>query len=564
MTREKNKSEKSVILRRQAEGVLKKKLKSLKSSSSLPENETLRLFHELEVHQLELEMQNDELMLAKSELQTAAEKYTRLYDIAPAGYFTLAPAGEIIELNACGAELLGKDRRQLIDSSFGFFVSEDTKPVFNSFLENVFAGKAKKSCEVTLILNEDQQLLVHITGIAIENKKQCLIAVIDISEAKQTEDALRNFQKLESIGILASGIAHDFNNLMGGIFGYIDLALEETDLKKISKYLSHAMNTINRARALTQQLLTFAKGGAPVQKTGQLFPLIQEIANFSLSGANISCKFQLQKGLWPCSFDQNQISQVIENLIINAKQAMPAGGTIELSASNVRIENKEHPILENNDYVKISIKDQGIGIPKDQINHIFDPFFSTKEKGHGLGLATSYSIIHRHGGYIDVNSEPGKGSTFNVYLPAAIKAESPELENQAETSYKPAQRNGVFLIMDDEKVMRETMSDMLNKLGYSVVCKENGQDAIDFFLTETKAKREIAGLILDLTIPQGKGGKAVAAKIREFDKDIPLFVTSGYADDPIMKNPQKYVFTDSISKPFRKEELSKMLSKYLK
>jgi nitrogen-specific signal transduction histidine kinase/CheY-like chemotaxis protein len=382
----------------------------------------------------------------------------------------------------------------------------------------------------------------------------------DITESKRTEEALSIVHKLESLGILAGGIAHDFNNLMGGIFGYIDMACEESKDDQVTRYLSKAMNTIDRARGLTSQLLTFAKGGAPIQKTGPLFPFVQETAQFALSGSNISCQFSVPQDLWVCNFDKNQIGQVIDNLIINAQQAMPAGGAIEVMARNVALSDKEHPALAPGNYIKISVKDYGIGIPKELLSKIFDPFFTTKTKGHGLGLATCYSIVNRHGGCIDVASELGKGTTFHVYVPASPDAGAP-LAAALETGHKGT---GTFLVMDDEVVMRETIRDMLASLGYTVVCTESGREAVDFFMAETTVKRMLSGMIFDLTVPGGMGGKAAVAEIRKVNGEIPVFVASGYAEDPIMKSPTEYGFTASICKPFTKAELSVLLTKSVK
>ena len=239
---------------------------------------------------------------------------------------------------------------------------------------------------------------------------------------------------------------------------------------------------------------------------------------------------------------------------------MPLGGTIKLSARNIALDKDGHPLLEKGKYVTLSIKDTGIGIPKELIARIFDPFFTTKAKGHGLGLATSHSIIHRHGGCIDVESGPGKGCTFNVFLPASTEAAPTAIE----VSSKTHGGSGTFLIMDDEKVMRDTLGDMLATLGYSVTSTENGKDAIDFFVTETKANRTIAGMIFDLTVPAGMGGKAAIQEIRKSNRVIPAFVASGYADDPVMKNPTEYGFMASICKPFMKSDLSEMLNRFMK
>ncbi|MBI4978481.1 MAG: PAS domain S-box protein [Spirochaetes bacterium] len=385
----------------------------------------------------------------------------------------------------------------------------------------------------------------------------------DITERKKAEQVhlkyeqqLQQNQKLEALGILAGGIAHDFNNLMGGIFGHIDMAREYAADEKSERHLSLAMNALERARGLTAQLLTFAKGGDPVRKIGRLFPFVEETVRFALSGAAVACTFDVLPDLWASSFDRSQIAQVIDNLVINAQQAMPAGGMMTVTARNSSFAEKEHPLLPKGDYVMLSVKDTGIGIPKELQSRIFDPFFTTKEKGHGLGLASSYSIVSRHGGCITVESEPGSGSTFTVYLPAYAASAISEIEI-------PAQHHtgsGTFVVMDDEEIMRSTIGDMLTSFGYTVVCKENGKDAVDFLAAETEAGRTVAGMIFDLTVPGGMGGKDAVALIRKLNAAVPVFAASGYADDPAMQHPSAYGFTASICKPFRKSDLEKMLA----
>ncbi len=381
----------------------------------------------------------------------------------------------------------------------------------------------------------------------------------NITELKQTEEALRNIQKLDSLGVLAGGIAHDFNNLMGGIFSYIDLAMAEIKNEKALLYLSNAMNVMDRVRGLTQQLLTFAKGGAPLQKITPLIPFIQETVQFALSGSNVSCRFEIANDLRPCNIDKNQIAQVIDNIVINAKQAMSGGGNVEILARNISIGEKNHASLGAGDYVQISVKDNGVGIPRESIARIFDPFYTTKATGHGLGLSTCYSIVTRHGGSIQVESESGKGSTFHILLPATIEAHL----SIAEAVLTSHSGSGTILVMDDEVVIRETIKRILASLGYTVECRTGGQEAVNFYQSEVMAGRKIAAMIFDLTVIGGMGGKDAVAEIRKLDADIPVFIVSGYADDPIMKNPQAYGFTASLGKPYRKSEVEKMLETHL-
>jgi two-component system CheB/CheR fusion protein len=388
----------------------------------------------------------------------------------------------------------------------------------------------------------------------------------DITERKNNElmqqrleQQQQQTQRLESLGVLAGGIAHDFNNLLGGIFGFIDLAIDECKNTRGVQYLSTALTTIERARSLTQQLLTFAKGGSPIQSIGALFPFVQDTVKFVLSGSNINCRFDIDPDLKTCSFDKNQLGQVFDNLIINAMQAMPMGGTIYVTAKNVFLPKNYHTSLKEGDYVKISVTDTGIGISPELISRIFDPFFTTKMKGHGLGLATCYSIINRHNGHIDVESIPGKGSTFHIFLPVCNE---PVPESKIELPAKHT-GNGIFLVMDDEEVIRMTMDTMLSLFGYKVVCKENGEDTLKFFKDTLKNNESIAGIILDLTVPGGLGGKEVIEEIRTIDTKVPVFVSSGYADDPVMSNPAKFGFTGSLCKPFRVADLTRLLSQHI-
>lgn len=401
--------------------------------------------------------------------------------------------------------------------------------------------------------------LVSIATVMRGGERCLLTCFIDISDRKRMEEELQRSQKLESLGLLAGGIAHDFNNLLTGIFGYVELARSVSNTTKAIDYLNTTVATINRARALTQQLLTFAKGGFPVQKNTSLIPVVQDAVRFALSGSNISSHFSFAQNLWQCNIDRNQIGQVIDNIVINAQQAMPNGGVIDVMAENIAFGVGDHAALAAGNFVKLSIKDSGIGIPKEILRQIFDPFFTTKTKGHGLGLATCYSIMKKHGGCIDVESEPGKGSIFHIFLPAATSQAPAEIP-----IHFKHEGIGTILIVDDEKVIQSALGKLLEMMGYKVEYKDDGRAGVDFLANERNAGRRVSALFLDLTIPGGMGGIEAIKEIRNINKAIPAFVISGYSDDSVMRNPSEYGFTASICKPFTIEELSELLNKYMR
>jgi PAS domain S-box-containing protein len=399
-----------------------------------------------------------------------------------------------------------------------------------------------------------------------DGQAYCCGFVSDLTDRRQAEEAQRRLEqesnkvhKLEALGILAGGIAHDFNNLLGAIYGYIDLAANTTQEEETAAYLAKALTSIDRTRGLTKQLLTFAKGGVPVKKVSELAPFIEETAKFALSGSNVACHVDLPEGLWACDYDKNQIGQVIDNIVINAQQAMPSGGAIDIRAANVTLGDGERPPLRPGNYVKISIVDTGIGMPSDMLPRIFDPFYTTKPKGHGLGLATSHSIVTRHHGTIEVESEMGKGSTFHVYLPASLGGPR---EESGRGPAKPHAGAGTIVVVDDEPAMLDVFRGMLARSGYEVVCFVECASALDAFLPDG-APTPVA-VFFDLTIPGGMGGEEAVRLVRQKLPNLPVFVTSGYAVNPVMASPSAFGFTASLAKPFTLRNLTDLLSKYLR
>ncbi len=484
------------------------------------------------------------------------------------GVITTDTEGRVVIINNVAEELTGWTQEDVFGKPLEdvfYIIHEFTRKPCEDPVRKVLAtGRIIELANHTLLIARDgTERIIADSGAPIKDKRNRTIGVVlvfrDMTEKQKLLDAVERGNRLDSLGVLAGGIAHDFNNLLGGIFGYIDLASELSENKRVTRYLSKALSTIDRARSLTQQLLTFAKGGVPVKKTDKLFPFILETAEFALSGSAVRCKTSISPDLWMCEIDKNQIGQAVENIVINAQQAMPEGGMVEISAENVLLDKNSGLFLEPGKYVKVTFRDSGIGMPAHMIRKIFDPFYTTKEKGHGLGLATSYSILNKHGGHIDAESEPGKGTAFHIYLPAS------ERDILHVQSFEPSsfQGSGTVLVMDDESVIRDIICEMLQSFGFDAKPAKDGREAVEFLRAELNEGRSPVAMILDLTIPGGMGGKEAVGEIRKICLDVPVFVSSGYADDPIMARPRDYGFTASICKPFKRTSLIEMLKKHL-
>jgi len=388
--------------------------------------------------------------------------------------------------------------------------------------------------------------------------EKILVSVMDITERKQMEQELQKIQKLESLGILAGGIAHDFNNILTAISTNLSMARLYGDLRDdISEMLADAEKASVRAQNLTNQLLAFAKGGAPIKKPTSISRLITTTAAFSLSGSNVKCEFSLPDDLRLAEVDEGQIGQVIQNLIINADQAMPRGGTIRIAAENIVVGEKDPLPLENGLYLRLSVTDQGIGVSRKDMPNIFDPFFTTKQKGSGLGLATAFSIVKHHGGHIEVESVVEEGTTFTVYLPTLDRTQG-EIEWRRR---QLIQGEGRILLVDDEEIIWRAAGEALTRMGYEVRFAEDGVAGIELYQEALNAKRPFHAVIMDLTIPGGMGGKEAAGEILRIDPEAKIIASSGYSNDPVMSNFREHGFCGIITKPYRIEDLGELLAR---
>ncbi len=452
------------------------------------------------------------------------------------------------------------------DGFFDRFASHVSPDYRSKFLDSIeHAVKKKIPWEFAGIFNKDsgESIWFRCTSNPVILGDEVIYNGIgmDITDKVKFLSLSERASKLDALALLAAGIAHDFNNVLGGIFGYIEMARNHSRSDKVvSGYLDNAMQIFDRTKALTGQILTFAKGGEPVKKSGSLSQTLIEITKFLMNGTDHSYEFSFPDDLLLCDFDSEQISLAFENIITNAIQAMPAGGSLHISAENIDSSGKRLSYLKNGKYIKVSIKDSGTGISEEMLPKIFDPFFTTKKKCKGLGLATSHSIITKHHGCIDVDSSPGKGTAFYIYLPATDKAP----EDKSHLTANEHKGRGNILLMDDEVFIRETVGAMLEIMGYNVYKTSDGDEALNIIEEEMKRGISFTAIILDLTVPKGMGGKDTISRIRKMGIEIPAFASSGYSDDPVISTPRDFGFTDSLRKPYRLEDLASLLNHYLK
>lgn len=504
------------------------------------------------------EQTRDHLSVVGAELQA-------LLDNSPVGIVFVDNHGVILRVNQemekitgyRPAELVGKTARQFYATAEAYdAIIEKVRPALKTigYCERQSALQRKDGGEIICQL---RGRLVPAEG----SLRGVVWSVEDITSRVRMESELLKTKKQESINVLAGGIAHDFNNILFAVIGNISLAerLTEAD-SPVLEHLSAAQKAAVRAKELTVKLLTFASGAEPVKATASLTDLVRDAAGFVLSGSNVKCRFEIPDNLWAVSMDKQQISQVIETLVQNGAQSMPGGGTITVSFANSELVDDQVAGLHPGKYVKVSLTDRGRGITDQNLDKVFDPYFSTKERdssqGAGLGLAIVHSIINKHEGKITVDSNPGKGATFTLYLPA-LSAEG--LATVVQSPILPSGK-GTVLVMDDDRDVHEVVRDMLMHMGYTTISAYDGKEAIHLYREARQAGNPVVAAIMDLTIPGGMGGVEAVAGLLAVDPEAKVIATGGYSNDPVFLKYRDYGFEGAISKPYQLLELLRVMA----
>jgi len=496
-------------------------------------------------------------------LRESEERFRHMAELAPEGIFEMDEKGVIVFANHAALNIFGLTQE---DIDVGItpldVISPEDREIAGRRLREVLETSLAQSAGEYTGFRKDGSHIPFRANIRPMMKDGRVVGirgvVSDLTDWRREEAERLKAQKLESIGVLAGGIAHDFNNILTGVMGNITLAqMIITDNEELQDVLHEAEIATERAAALTKQLLTFSKGGAPIREKTQLGEMITETARFATIGSNARCDFDIAEDLFMVEADVAQISQVVQNIVINADQSMPKGGIIEIAARNVTIEKDENESLKPGRYVCIEIRDSGVGIPEDNKPMIFDPFFTTKSTGEGLGLSTAYSIVKKHDGHIEVESQVGEGSMFAVYLPVSDETESQSPKDE-QVSKVPR-----ILVMDDDKLVSKFARTVIEREGYRVTCTLDGKEAALVYKEALDKGDPYNIVVLDLTVPGGVGGRDALELLKGIDPDVIAIASSGYSGEDTDVDTEEWGFAGFVAKPYKPAALISELQRFL-
>lgn len=553
---------------------LSRLIAKLKETEKALEKAKDELEHRVEVRTAELSKANDTLKQeilerkqAEEALRESEEKYRQLAEDMPMFISTFLPDGTLTYINNALAAWVNMTPAEIVGKNISTFIFADE-------YENIKIQLASLTPEHPLETHEQRYLRPGGSEIFHQWTNRAFFDAqgqvthfqaigLDITDRKRMEEEFIRAHKLESLGVLAGGIAHDFNNLMAIVQGYIDMALMDIPHDHVSRQrLLTAMGSVEQTKDLTNRLITFSRGGGPHRKKFDVAEILRDAVHRTIKGTDVRVKFDFTENLWPVEADEHQMKQCFYNLTANAMEAMPLGGNLAIRTENTLIPAGEFPDVKGGSCLKITFSDDGIGIPDEHLSKIFDPYFTTKEmasqKGMGLGLSVCYSVLKKHNGHITVKSQPGKGTSFVLYLPArGDLAKGKEIKKVASTG--PVR----VLVMDDEPHIRLIMRVYLERLGYEVTDVMDGQKAIDVYAKAFTSTMPFDLVILDLTIPQGLGGRLTIERLLKIDPSIKAIIASGFVDDPVIENFADYGFLGALKKPFKREEMKYLVKKIL-
>lgn len=550
-------------LRRQAEKILSETATKQKDElEALSFEEVRKMFHELQVHQIEVEIQNEELRRTHADLDIVLERYFDLYDLAPAGYCSLSEKGSILEFNLTAANMLGVVRGDLAKQPFSRFIFKEDQDIFYFQRKKLFETGEPQSSELRMIKGDGSFFWTTLTCTVIQDSDGVpvvRVVMVDITELKKSQEEkdklqiqLKKAQRMRSIGRLAGGVAHDFNNMLNVILGYTEISLEQlSSSEPLYANLQNIRKAAERSADLTRQLLAFAGRQVSAPEILDLNSTVKEALKVMRRaiGENIELVWQPGAELWPINMDPVQIGQMLTSLCDNAGAAIVGRGTITMKTGNTTLDETYcagHPWFTPGDYVQFALSDSGCGMDKEMMDKLFEPFFTTKKifTGSGLGLATVYGVIKQNGGFIDVSSEPGQGTTFKIYLPRYV-AVNEKVQNEDVARSTTSSRETILLV-EDEPVLLELVAKLLRLKGYSVLATNNAHDAL-------KLAGENVGnirlLLTDVVMPDMNGDN-LAQKLLADDPSLKCLFMSGYTADVITHRGLLNKGVNFIQKPF--------------